>query len=234
MIRIEGLSVPVSDGRSWEEIAAERLSLRRESVRRAELVRRAVDARRRHGTPVCFACVLDVETEENEGRVLARFRRDKRISAAPEKAPSVFARLAEKQCPVPARRPVVVGFGPAGMFAALALSAAGCAPLVFERGQDVDARHAAIARFWSGGPLDENTNVQFGEGGAGTFSDGKLTARGGDPLQRDIIDAFVRAGAPEDARAVVHVERRGRLLFHLADEGKGEREGLWRHAGRAF
>ena len=200
MIRIEGLSVPVSDGRSWEEIAAERLSLRRESVRRAELVRRAVDARRRHGTPVCFSCVLDVETEENEGRVLARFRRDKRISAAPEKAPSVFVRLAEKQCPAPTRRPVVVGFGPAGMFAALALSAAGCAPLVFERGQDVDARHAAIARFWSGGPLDENTNVQFGEGGAGTFSDGKLTARGGDPLQRDVLDAFVRAGAPEEIR----------------------------------
>lgn len=200
MIRIEGLSVPVSDGRSWEEIAAERLSLRRESVRRAELVRRAVDARRRHGTPVCFSCVLDVETEENEGRVLARFRRDKRISAAPEKAPSVFVRLAEKQCPAPTRRPVVVGFGPAGMFAALALSAAGCAPLVFERGQDVDVRHAAIARFWSGGPLDENTNVQFGEGGAGTFSDGKLTARGGDPLQRDVLDAFVRAGAPEEIR----------------------------------
>ena len=86
------------------------------------------------------------------------------------------------------------------MFASLALATAGCAPIVVERGQDVDARHAAIERFWSGGALDEDTNVQFGEGGAGTFSDGKLTARGGDPLQRDVIEAFIRAGAPEEIK----------------------------------
>ena len=79
MIRIEGLSVPVSDGRSWEEIAAERLSLRRESVRRAEIVRRAVDARRRHGAPVCFSCVLDVETEEAVLRNIVRRHPNKAI-----------------------------------------------------------------------------------------------------------------------------------------------------------
>ncbi|MBP5199679.1 MAG: FAD-binding protein [Schwartzia sp.] len=200
MIRISGLSVPIADLRSLEEIAAERLSIRRESVRRAEIVRRAVDARRRHGAPICFSYMLDVETEESEGRILGRFRRDKKISAAPEAETSVFSCLVEGKNFVPEKRPVVVGFGPAGMFAALALAAAGCAPLVVERGQDVDARHAAIDKFWSGGALDTETNVQFGEGGAGTFSDGKLTARGGDPLQRDIIDAFIRAGAPEEIR----------------------------------
>ena len=200
MIRISGLSVPISDLRPLEEIAAERLSIRRESVRRTEVARRAVDARRRHGAPICYSYVLDVETEESEGRILGRFRRDKKISAAPETEPSVFTRLAGKKSVALNERPVVVGFGPAGMFAALALAAGGCAPLVVERGQDVDARHAAIERFWAGGALDTETNVQFGEGGAGTFSDGKLTARGGDPLQRDVIDAFIRAGAPEEIR----------------------------------
>ena len=202
MIRIYDFAVPVSDGRALEEIAAARLSLRRESVRRVEIVRRAVDARRRHGAPIFFSYVLDVETEENQRHILARFRRDKKIDAAPEAEPSVFARLAEQKsdAPVNTLRPVVVGFGPAGMMAALALSAAGFSPLVLERGQDVDARHAAIERFWSGGTLDEDTNVQFGEGGAGTFSDGKLTARGGDTLQKDVIDAFIRAGAPKEIR----------------------------------
>ena len=200
MIRISELHVPIGDGRPLEEIAAERLALRRESVRRTEIVRRAVDARRRHGAPVCFSYVLDVETEDSDKKILAKFRRDKKVAVSPEAEPSVFAHLAEKQFVAPKKRPVVVGFGPAGMFASLALATAGCAPIVVERGQEVDARRAAIERFWSGGPLDEDTNVQFGEGGAGTFSDGKLTARGGDPLQRDVIEMFIQAGAPEEIR----------------------------------
>ena len=134
MIRISGLAVSVDDMRTPEDIAAERLSLRRESVRRAEIVRRAVDARRRHGAPICFSYVLDVETEESEKRILAKFRRDKKIAAAPGKEASVFERLAEAKTFVSEKRPVVVGFGPAGMFASLVLAAAGCAPLVVERG----------------------------------------------------------------------------------------------------
>ena len=200
MIRISDIAVPISDARPLEALVAERLSMPQDAVRRVSVVRRAVDARRRHGAPICFSYVMDVETEESERRILGRFRRDKKIAVAPDAEPSIFMRLAEKKTHALSRRPIVVGFGPAGMFAALALSTAGCAPLVLERGRDVDARHAEIERFWSGGVLDGDTNVQFGEGGAGTFSDGKLTARGGDPLQRDIIDAFIRAGAPEEIR----------------------------------
>ena len=114
MIRISGLSVPFSDVRPLEEIAAERLSLRRDSVLSTTVVRRAVDARRRNGAPICFSYVLDVETEESERRILAKFRRDKKIAAAPESAPSVFTLLTKKKTALPEKRPVVVGFGPAG------------------------------------------------------------------------------------------------------------------------
>ena len=82
---------------------------------------------------------------------------------------------------------MVVGFGPAGMFAALTLARHGCEPLVLERGNDVDTRHEDIERFWRGGALNPQSNVQFGEGGAGTFSDGKLTTRINDVHMKDVI-----------------------------------------------
>ena len=96
--------------------------------------------------------------------------------------------------------PVIVGFGPAGMFAALTLARAGYKPIVLERGRDVDRRHADIQKFWAGGALSPQSNVQFGEGGAGTFSDGKLTTRVNDPLISAVLDDFVKAGAPEDIK----------------------------------
>lgn len=95
-------------------------------------------------------------------------------------------------------RPIVVGFGPAGMFAALILAQAGLRPLVLERGQDVDARTASVERFWREGTLNEQSNVQFGEGGAGTFSDGKLTTGIKDVRIRKVLEEFVAAGAPEE------------------------------------
>ena len=95
-------------------------------------------------------------------------------------------------------RPIVVGFGPAGMFAALILAQAGLRPLVLERGQDVDARTAAVERFWQDGVLNVQSNVQFGEGGAGTFSDGKLTTGIKDVRIRKVLEEFVAAGAPEE------------------------------------
>ena len=97
-----------------------------------------------------------------------------------------------------AHRPVVVGFGPAGIFAALILARAGYRPLILERGQDVDARTAAVERFWETGELDTESNVQFGEGGAGTFSDGKLTTGIKDPRIRKVLEELVKAGGPPD------------------------------------
>lgn len=96
-----------------------------------------------------------------------------------------------------ARRPVVVGFGPAGMLCAYVLAQAGLRPLVLERGYDVDTRTQSVQRFWREGKLDPRCNVQFGEGGAGAFSDGKLNTGTGDKLlQRYVLDTFVAHGAP--------------------------------------
>lgn len=95
-------------------------------------------------------------------------------------------------------RPVIVGFGPAGMFAALILAQAGLKPLVLERGQDVDARTETVENFWKTGVLNVQSNVQFGEGGAGTFSDGKLTTGIKDVRIRKVLEEFAAAGAPAE------------------------------------
>ena len=92
----------------------------------------------------------------------------------------------------------VAGFGPAGMFCALTLCEFGYKPIVLERGADMDSRIRAVEGFWAGGTLDPATNVQFGEGGAGTFSDGKLTTRIGDPLCSRVLERLAEFGAPED------------------------------------
>ena len=97
-------------------------------------------------------------------------------------------------------RPVIVGFGPAGMFAALTLARAGYKPVVFERGKMVDQRTKDVDQFWNGGPLDPDSNVQFGEGGAGTFSDGKLTTGIGDKRIKSVLNDLVTFGGPEEIK----------------------------------
>ena len=96
------------------------------------------------------------------------------------------------------KRPVVVGSGPAGLFAAHSLAVCGAEPIVIERGMDVDARKKAVSGFFDGGKLDTESNIQFGEGGAGTFSDGKLNTGTKDPRQRKVLDEFIKHGAPEE------------------------------------
>jgi uncharacterized FAD-dependent dehydrogenase len=135
---------------------------------------------------------VDVAVDGNEAKILKQSG-CKRAALAP----ADFYRL-PKLGVVPEKRPVVVGFGPAGMFAALVLALAGLKPLVLERGEDAQSRHEKVERFFASGQLDTKSNVQFGEGGAGTFSDGKLNTGVNNPRIGWILEQLVAAGAGED------------------------------------
>ena len=129
-----------------------------------------------------------------------KLQQDKNLPTSQTETPQLRSEMPE---PLPSARvlrdrPIIVGFGPAGMFAALILAQAGLRPLVLERGQEVDARTASVERFWREGMLNEQSNVQFGEGGAGTFSDGKLTTGIKDARIRKVLEEFVAAGAPKE------------------------------------
>lgn len=213
MIRIRNLALPFTWEGQLEEAVYDRLrfhdtdEVNREKKSAKNLIkgivirRKGLDARRYKGAPIRYVYVLDVELSSPvlEEKVLARLRRDADI----ERAPDVEPACAEEQRSSPSRahgkaQPVVVGFGPSGMFAALTLAQAGFSPIVLERGMQVEERQRHVARFWETGELHPASNVQFGEGGAGTFSDGKLTTRIQDDAIRYILETFVRAGAPED------------------------------------
>lgn len=198
MIRLHRFAVPLEETAPLEELAARRLHVPVGAVQEVRIIHQAVDARRYRGAPIRFSYTLDVKAAGREAKILERFFRDHDVTAAPVRRPSLWERLTRGEGRD--QRPVVVGFGPAGMMAALVLARAGLSPLILERGADVAARRAAVERFWQGGSLDPSANVQFGEGGAGTFSDGKLTSRSSDPHTADVMEAFIAAGAPEEIR----------------------------------
>lgn len=169
-----------------------RLKLSRKELLDFVIIRKSIDARRKGNILAVYT--VDVRVK-NESEVLCRFSQDKRISPAPDmnyRFPAVGD--------VKGLRPVVVGSGPCGLFAALMLAQLGFKPLLIERGKDVKARIKDVQNFWRTGQLDTESNVQFGEGGAGTFSDGKLTTQIKDKHNRSrkILEEFVKAGAPEE------------------------------------
>ena len=191
MIRIRDISFPPEhDINQLLYEASKILKVSASRIRNISLVRRSIDARKKPDIKIIYT--IDVAVDGNERKILKSCG-SKRAAASP----SVFYKPPKPQTPL-TDRPVVVGFGPAGMFAALILAMAGCRPLVLERGDDAETRNEKVKKFFATGQLDENSNVQFGEGGAGTFSDGKLNTGVNNPRIGWILEQFVKAGAREE------------------------------------
>ena len=179
--------------------ALKMLGVSRQSVLEAKLYKTSLDARKRdniHNVHAVFVRLTDVAQEKK------LCEKNTNFSYAPD---GIFEPVIAKE--KLAGRVVIAGFGPAGMFCGLALAEQGYKPLILERGEMVEDRAQTVERFWKTGELDESSNVQFGEGGAGTFSDGKLTTRIKDPLCRYVLERMAQLGAPEEilTKAKPHV-----------------------------
>lgn len=188
MLLINNVLLPLdTDFNDLAPVAAKCLKTGASRILSANLYRRSVDARKKDD--VRFCCTLAVTAKDEKNLVL------KNQNARPFDGKPYDWQTAKA---IPENRPVVVGFGPAGMFAALTLARAGLAPLVIERGQPVDVRISDVNAFSSGGRLNVESNIQFGEGGAGTFSDGKLNTGIKDARCRTVLECFVKFGAPRN------------------------------------
>ena len=195
MIRITELSLPLdSDTSSLRKALLGRLRLADADLLNFSVFKRSYDARKK-SSAIVFVYIIDVEVRD-EAAVLARFASDHNVRPAPDTSYHPVAKAPEDL----SERPLVVGFGPCGLFAALVLAQMGFKPIVLERGRDVRHRTADTWKLWRKNILTPESNVQFGEGGAGLFSDGKLYSQIKDPkfYGRKVMHEFVRAGAPAE------------------------------------
>ncbi|WP_288486382.1 NAD(P)/FAD-dependent oxidoreductase [uncultured Novosphingobium sp.] len=226
MLRLSGLNLPLDHApEALPEAICARLGIERAALRDFTVFKRGNDARRRNA--VLLVYTLDIEIAD-EAEVLARFEGDKDVRPTPDMAYHFVAHAPQGWS---GRRPVVIGAGPCGLFAGLILAQSGFRPIILDRGKVVRQRTKDTWGLWRRSELNPDSNVQFGEGGAGTFSDGKLYCRVKDPrfLGRKVLEEFVKAGAPDDIlwqahphigtfRLVTMVESMRRTIEELGGE----------------
>ena len=188
MILLNNIMLPIdTDFNNIKVIISKELKTDINNILEARLYRKSVDARRKDN--IKFCCSFVVSLNKGEENIL---RKNKNAQIFKEK--NYEWKKAEKKT---SNRPIIVGFGPGGMFASLVLAKAGLCPIVFERGSKVEIRTKQVEDFLNGKPLNINSNVQFGEGGAGTFSDGKLNTGTKNPRAKTVLEVFHKFGAPE-------------------------------------
>jgi len=194
MIRISNLQLPLDhDEKALSQVILTRLSIQAEDLLDYVVHRRGYDARKKSNIVLIYT--LDVNTNKNE-QLLASFIDDQLIKVSPDMSYKFVAHAQDKV----QERPIVIGFGPCGLLIGLVLAQMGYKPIILERGAAVRQRTKDTFGFWRKKILNTESNVQFGEGGAGTFSDGKLYSQVKDPnhYSRKVLTEFVEAGAPEE------------------------------------
>lgn len=192
-IRINNINLNLDDEFNvLEKKVCKKLKISKEDINKIEIIRKSIDARKKND--IKFTYSIDVICD-NEAKIISKIHdKDVRLEKA-EEIDSIIPGTEKME-----HRPVVIGFGPAGIFAALTLARKGYKPIVYERGESVDKRTETVEKFWKSGELNLESNVQFGEGGAGTFSDGKLTTRIKDHRCTFVLDELINAGAPSEIK----------------------------------